>query len=142
MVSRTPQSETQRTVLVVDDEPISRNVFAQSLQPLGYRVLQAVSIIEASAICQDESYQVDVLIADYMLTDGKGTDLAMTIREHCPDVRVLLTSGTPLEAWRDKDKRTLAELGVCADFLPKPFRVADLRSKLARLLSESQFRRK
>lgn len=131
-----PQSKTQSTVLVVDDEPINRNVFARSLQLLGYRVLQAVSMKEASAICQDESYQVDVLIADYMLTDGKGTDLAMAIREHCPDVRILLTSGTPLEAWRDRDLQTLEELGLRADFLPKPFRIADLRSKLARLLSE------
>ena len=95
-------------------------------------VIEAANMDEALVVCREET--VDLLIAEFMLRDGFGTDLAKKVREHCPDVPVLLTSGTPLDGWPDAHRKRFDELGFGADFLPKPFYISKLGSKVAHLL--------
>jgi CheY-like chemotaxis protein len=134
-VTEKPPADEERTVLVVDDEEISRKVFIKALTRLGYTVLEAANTEEALTLCRHSGKRLDLVIADFVLTDGKGTDLAVRVREHCPDVPVLLTSGTPLDGWSDAERRRYADLGVRADFLQKPFQIRTLDSKLKDLLS-------
>ena len=120
------------TVLVVDDEPITRSVFVRALRRLGCKVMEAVNIEEAMAVWRE--IRADLLIAEFMLRDGFGTDLALKIREHRPDVPVLLTWGTPLDGWTDSHRERFASLGARTDFLPKPFHIAALALKAAELI--------
>jgi len=53
------------TVLVVDDEPCIRRLVTDTLQPLGYRVIEAASGEAALALTLDEA--VDVLLADVIM---------------------------------------------------------------------------
>jgi CheY-like chemotaxis protein len=135
MLGEPRQGHEQRTVLIVDCEPISRNVFVRALDRLGYQVLEATNVEEATRLCRDERQHVDALIAEFMLTDGKGTELAAEIRNHCPDIPVLLTSGTPPDGWSDVHRLRFVELGIKADFLPKPFQLSALELKLQHLFS-------
>lgn len=120
-------------VLVVDDEPIVRNVFVNVLSAAGFPVLEAASSQEALDLCGQPKQNIAVVVVDYVLTDGTGTALAERIREHCPDSRLLLTSGTPTEAWQQHDQRRLADLGGRTDFLQKPFLSAELVAKVKAL---------
>lgn len=101
-------------------------------------MLEAATIEEAITICCDGRQHIDALIAEFMLTDGQGTDLAAEIRKHCPDVPVLLTSGTPMDGWSAIHRVRFDELGNRTDFLPKPFHLAALDAKLGRLLPVTQ----
>jgi CheY-like chemotaxis protein len=135
MLGEPRQEHDEIVVLIVDCEPIARNVFVKILGRLGYQVLEAATINEAMRICRDERQHIDALIAEFMLTDGEGTELAAEIRKHCPDVPVLLTSGIPMDGWSDLQRLRFAELGIRTDFLPKPFQLSVLRSKLQHLFS-------
>src|SRR5438270_14081743 len=102
-----------KTVLLVDDEPVSRYVFVRALERHGYNVIEAANMDEALVVCREET--VDLLIAELMLRDGFGTDLAKKVREHCPDVPVLLTCGTPLDGCPDAHRKRFDELGFGTD---------------------------
>ena len=120
-------------ILVVDDDEINRSVFTKTLELAGFPVHSVATGGEAIDLCGRLPGPLALLIIDSMLTDGWGAQVAMKVREHCPDVPVLLTSGTPLEGWRDEDLRALSALGPTADFLGKPFQVQSLVDKVRRL---------
>ncbi len=129
----TPASSKNPLILVVDDSAISRNVFVRALRRLGHRVIEAAAMKEAMAICRDACWHLDLLIAEFMLRDGNGAEVAAKVREHYPDLPVLLTCGTPPEGWSEAERRRSAELG--ADFIQKPFHISTLYLKVYQLLS-------
>jgi DNA-binding response OmpR family regulator len=128
-------STNSRTVLVVDGHSTSRDFFVRAMQTFGFTVLEAANKTEAMELCHDQVHYIDLLIAEFVLADAKGTQLAANVREHCPNVPVLLTSSLPLDEWRENERTEFADLGVGAAFLPKPFHISKLKSKLAYLLS-------
>lgn len=84
-------SEPSLTVLVVDDEPVSRLVLANMLHRLGHRVLQAASVAEATGIAAGNAPGIDLVLGDYCLPDGTGRGLLGRLRSaglHCPGVLV------------------------------------------------------
>jgi CheY-like chemotaxis protein len=62
------------TLLIVDDSPDARDFFTVVAAEAGYRVLCAESVREALAILRAGT-SVDVVIVDYSLEDGTGTEL-------------------------------------------------------------------
>src|SRR5690349_329338 len=81
------------TVLLVDDEQCDREIIQQTLQDGGYRVLEADNYQRAWAMFEANRDAVELLIADISLPDGNGCELALAIRNHKPDIRVLFVSG-------------------------------------------------
>jgi CheY-like chemotaxis protein len=63
-----------RTVLIVEDAEDTREFFAVTLADAGYRVLCAESVQEALTLLRAGG-DVDVVIADYSLSDGTGAEL-------------------------------------------------------------------
>jgi len=65
---------------------------------------------------------VDILIADLILPDGMGTSVARRLQAVNPNLKVILTSGTPISAWGElvmHDVQSLAEGSW--RWLAKPF---------------------
>ncbi len=80
-------------ILVVEDEVLVRLAVADYLRQCGYRVLEAKTGEEAQAILL-AGEPVEILFSDIDLGTGiTGLDLARWTREHCRDVRIILTSG-------------------------------------------------
>jgi signal transduction histidine kinase len=77
-------------VLVVDDNPVSIEVIAQALREDGHAVLRAASAAEA--LEQVTAGNVDVVVADLHMPEMDGFDLALRLRELCPDVPVVYAS--------------------------------------------------
>ena len=86
---------TQRksTVLVVEDEVLTRLGIADFLRKSNYRVLEASTAEEAQSILR-AGEPIEVVFSDVTMP-GKlnGFELAHWIRREFPDVRMLLTSG-------------------------------------------------
>jgi DNA-binding response OmpR family regulator len=79
------------TVLVVEQDILVRQPLAQYLRDCGYRVREAVDGDEARATLSSGRHTVDVaLIGVKSLPSESGFALASWIRDHQPDVRVLL----------------------------------------------------
>ncbi len=82
------------TILVVEDEPILRDLAQLILQDCGYRVVQAASGVEALTVWQKNQGAIDLLLTDVVMPDGlSGKDLAESLIGYKPSLKVVFTSG-------------------------------------------------
>ena len=78
-------------VLVVDDEPIARDVIARYLVTDGHRVITAINGQEAIERVKTESF--DLLITDHSMPGMNGVQLAAMVREMRPGQPIVLATG-------------------------------------------------
>ncbi len=120
-------------MLVVEDEPLMRLFVVRALQGAGYDTLDADSAEQAVRLLEREGSSICSLVADVKLPGASGYELAQQAQELVPGTPTLLMSGSGRhvlvnEHWIAPD----------ADVLQKPFRIADLLSKLEQLLGPRQ----
>jgi len=81
-----------RRLLLVEDEPLLREVVAEELRDLGYCVFESSDGEEATRILAAEA--LDCLITDIRLPGGMdGWTIAERARELHPDLRVVYMTG-------------------------------------------------
>ena len=117
-----PAPAAKGTVLLVDDEELVRMSTADMLGDIGYAVVEAGSAEEALRLLEG-GLRPDLLVTDHLMPGMNGTDLAHVVRSDRPGIRVLIVSG-----YAEGD-------GIDSDLprLTKPFRNADLATKLSEL---------
>ena len=114
------------TVLVVDDEPIVRDVVVRYLERDGYRTLEAASGDEAQRLLEREPPSLVVL--DVMLPGVSGLELCRWIRSRSDLPIVMLTA-----RGEEADRIVGLELGA-DDYLTKPFSPRELAVRVRNLL--------
>lgn len=88
-------AEKHATILVVEDEILTRVASADYLRSCGYRVLEAASAGEAQAIFQSGE-PIRILFTDIQLPVGvDGFALAGWVEQIHPHVRIIMTSSAP-----------------------------------------------
>jgi two-component system, cell cycle sensor histidine kinase and response regulator CckA len=82
------------TILLVEDEPVLRELARVILQDYDYRVLEACSGVEAIRVWEEHEGQVDLLLTDMVMPEGMtGRELADELKSRKPDLKVIYTSG-------------------------------------------------
>ncbi len=114
------------TVLVVDDEPIVREVVVRYLQQDGFRTLEAGDGDLARTLIERERPQLVVL--DLMLPDTDGLALCRWLRERS-DVPVIMLTARGEES----DRIVGLELGA-DDYVAKPFSPRELAARVRTVL--------
>jgi nitrogen-specific signal transduction histidine kinase/CheY-like chemotaxis protein len=122
----------KRTILVVDDEEVVRNLLAGLLSQEGYEVLQAEDGAAAVALFESRGTSIDLVVLDMIMPRMKGEEVLARLRDMpAPLPRVVISSGFMTEEQRDR----LKEYGVDG-FLDKPYGEEDalnvVRSVLAK----------
>jgi DNA-binding NtrC family response regulator len=108
------------SLLVVDDEPLIRDVLRDLFVGDGYTVYTAADIPEAETILSQR--RIAVALVDLKLPDGSGLNILDRIKQHDPIVSVILMTGYPtIESVVEA-----LQHGAC-NYLIKPFRLHDLR---------------
>lgn len=80
-------------VLVVEDEPLVREIAVRSLKRAGYHVLDAANGREALDLAAKDGGPIDLLLTDLVLPGQNGRELANEFRRGHPGARVLFASG-------------------------------------------------
>lgn len=112
-------------VLIVEDEPDLMDVAASLFTSMGYDVVTASSGREA--IDMMEQLDVDILFTDVVMPNGMdGLELASYTRTHYPGTKIMLASGYPLPALKQRHGQDLNEFA----FVNKPYRLSDLARTL------------
>jgi CheY-like chemotaxis protein/anti-sigma regulatory factor (Ser/Thr protein kinase) len=112
-------------VLIVEDEPDLMDVAASLFASMGYEVLTAASGREAMDVL--EQRDVDILFTDVVMPNGMdGIELASYTRTHYPDTKIMLASGYPLPALKQRHGTDLNDFA----FVNKPYRLSDLARTL------------
>jgi len=123
--ARAPNSV--ETLLVVDDDPMVRDMEVQILRLEGYTVLEAEGATEALRVA-GEVVAIHLLITDFMMPEVDGLELTRLFRATHPKTPVLMVSGS-FPSFRDQSE----DLGRF-EFLAKPFGFAELLLKVRSLL--------
>jgi DNA-binding response OmpR family regulator len=119
------------TVLVVDDEPIVRDVVARYLERDGHRIISAADGREARAKIEREAPQLVVL--DIMLPGGTdGLELCRWIRSQSDLAVILLTARGD-----ETDRIVGLELGA-DDYVTKPFSPRELATRVRTVLRRAR----
>jgi two-component system cell cycle sensor histidine kinase/response regulator CckA len=98
-VSPEPVRGGKETILVVEDEPVLRELVCEVLQQYEYRVLQAGSGVEALRIWDEFDGKVDLVLTDMVMPEGMtGRELAAQLKQRKPTLKVIYSSGYSPEA--------------------------------------------
>jgi CheY-like chemotaxis protein len=120
-------SEPAKTLLVVDDDPLVRDLETQILRLQGYTVLEAENAAEALRLAASTA-AIHLLVTDFAMPDIDGIELARRFRAAYPTTPVLLVSGSlPLIENRAGDLDRV-------ELLAKPFAFHELLDKVRTLL--------
>lgn len=129
-----PAASENESILVVEDEKGVREMIVRILHSQGYEVISAGSGMEALRICEDLIKAPKLLLTDFVLPDMSGDHLARTAQEIWPEIKVVITSGYIF----NNETMPIDEKTGYA-FLPKPFSLSDLISRVKEVLASTQF---
>ncbi|HKX49034.1 MAG TPA: PAS domain S-box protein, partial [Candidatus Binatia bacterium] len=86
------------TILLVEDEPVLRELARVILSDYKYRVLEAATGVEALRVFDENKGRVDLLLTDMVMPEGMtGRELAEELKTRKPELRVIFTSGYSAE---------------------------------------------
>jgi CheY-like chemotaxis protein len=122
------------TILVVDDERVSRRVAYRILSEEGYRVLEAENYPETLAVLSQARGRIDLVMIDVVMPECDGVELARLILEEWPDQRVLYMSAHPAEVLV---RHGLTSLDV--PFLAKPYTRGEVLAKVHEALDRRRY---
>jgi two-component system cell cycle sensor histidine kinase/response regulator CckA len=117
-----------RTVLLVDDEPLLRKTGAHMLASLGCRVVLAEDGLEGVARYQEHHEQLGLVLLDMVMPKMGGQAAFEAMRAIDDRVPIILCSGYAAET----AVRKMLEQGLTG-FLAKPYRLAQLTELLERI---------
>lgn len=126
---------SQRTVLLVEDEPAILTLVTHILRGKGYAVLRANSATEAIAMAQAHTGSIDLLLTDVMMPEMNGRDLSHALRSSNPGLRTVFMSGYTADLIA-----THGVLDADVSFLQKPFTIDALTTVVQKALGSAEER--
>ena len=114
---------TQKTVLIVEDEKNIVDILRFNLQREGYRTLEAYD--GESGLAQAVSANPDLILLDVMLPKMNGFDVCKSLRSQGSNVPVIILTAREEES----DKVLGLEIGA-DDYITKPFSMRELIARV------------
>jgi DNA-binding NtrC family response regulator len=118
---------SQETILLVEDEPAVRQLFATALSRAGYTVFEARNGEEAVKVFDQHADAIDLLLTDMRMPYMGGAQLAQQLRGRKETLKMICISGY---------SGSVAST-VASDFLAKPFSRDELLKKVREVLDRS-----
>jgi response regulator RpfG family c-di-GMP phosphodiesterase len=116
-------------VLVVDDEMSIREVLAEGLQSFDYEVEQAGNAADAFDLVRRGG--IDLVLSDIEMPGQNGLELLRRIKDHDPDVDVIMVTGVV-----DFETAVGTIRKGASDYVSKPFNLAEVHVVVERTLEK------
>jgi CheY-like chemotaxis protein len=116
--------EGSGVVLVIDDEPVVRQIAKRALERHGYSVLLAYDGLAAIHVFKRHPGKIDLAILDLSMPGMSGEETLPELRKIRPEVKVLVSSG-----YSESEAMTLFQGQQVYGFLQKPYtpaRIAEM----------------
>ena len=124
-----PSDNDRPRLLIVDDEMLNRELLRRVLHRT-YEIEEAEDAIQAITVLEQCGHDVRLILCDQLMPGRSGTELAAEVRQRWPHINFLLLTGY------DDDPGVVeaVENGTIAEVVPKPWRGANLKKRIAFLL--------
>jgi two-component system, cell cycle sensor histidine kinase and response regulator CckA len=117
------------TLLIVDDEEVIRQLGADILEDVGYKVLVAKGGEEGTEIYRRNKKKIALVILDVMMPGWSGKRTFLQLRKINPKIKVLLSSGYST----DSEVKEIMQKGG-SGLIQKPYKDEDLIRKVRMVL--------
>ena len=117
------------TIVVVEDEPLVRQIVVRSLGRLGYKVVEYASSIECLRDIQEKGCSADLMVTDIIMPGMNGVELFQQAKQSCSTLKGLFMSGYSERILTDELQ---AELH--AEHIQKPFVPRELARRVRTIL--------
>lgn len=124
----TNETNGQRRILLVEDEPFVRDATCSILQNAGFEVLPVEDAREAMKVYEECGRKVDLVMTDMILPGRTGQQLGQDVQQHSPEIAVLVTSGYGDAAYETESPEARTY------FLAKPYSRRALVEKIETIL--------
>ena len=120
----------QRRILVVDDEPLNRKLFALTLSKRGYHVEQASDGYNGFVLAHD--HQPDLIVMDVRMPKLSGLEVARTLKEsvYTKDIPLVIATAFLIDEAALRDSK-------CDGYMTKPFAIKDFIKLIDSLIEHS-----
>lgn len=122
-------SQLPATILVVENGDLLRPLLGKILRREGYEVLEARDGDEALLMWDRYAGSINLVLTDVVMPNMNGKQLVERLRLLKPELKVIYMSGYEVSILAAGDKS-----GSNATFLQKPFRPAELSTKVREIL--------
>jgi signal transduction histidine kinase/CheY-like chemotaxis protein len=129
------QNMDGRTILIVDDEHMVRELLKGVLAEAGATLLEAENGEDALQIYVQKQDEIDLVILDVIMPGMKGDEVLRRIRKARSNMKVIISSGFMSEEQRAKLKEYKVD-----GFLDKPFKDDDALAVVAEVLESNENR--
>jgi len=131
-----PARMASATILIVDDDPIGREMLAALLAPQGYQLMFAHD--GAEALSQAAILLPDLVLLDAMMPKMNGFEVCQRLRADplLGEVPVIM-----LTALDDRESRLQAIEAGADDFITKPFDRIELQARVCTITRLNRYRR-
>lgn len=119
----------RKRLLVVDDQPVQRQMLAGMLVPIGFELLEAASGTECLEFLATSALKPDAILLDITMDDMDGWETARHIRAAGFTMPIILVSATVFE-----NRQPLLQAAGCQAFVGKPVIESELMQTLQRYL--------
>ena len=119
------------TVLLVEDDPVIRDLASEMLDSLGYRVLEAQDSRDAVRIASGDE-PIDLLLTDVVMPGMNGHEVSLEVVALRPETKVLYMSGFDYDVMVSHGAPNAP-----VHFLQKPFTIQRLSQKLREALESA-----
>jgi two-component system, chemotaxis family, chemotaxis protein CheY len=120
--------ESGQTIMVVDDDPLIRDVLRRTLEMYGYRVV-AEANDGHEAVAKYSAMRPQVTLMDICLPNKNGIEATKDIVSFDENAKVIMCSAIHCSALQQA-----AAEGGARDFISKPYTINHLRSVISRVL--------
>ncbi len=127
------ERDPARTVMLVEDEEMLRELGVMMLESDGYRVLAAKDGVEAVEMFEEHSEEIGLVVCDLGLPRLGGRDVFLRMKEIKPSVRAIVASG-----YLEPSMRTEILRAGVIDTVQKPYDFRELIERIRSIIGEPQ----
>jgi len=128
----TARMRGNETILLVEDDPLVRELARAVLTTCGYSVLVGEDSRTVASLCERHADPIHLLLTDVVMPGASGREVASQVLARRPGIKVLYMSGYTADA--------VVHHGVLDGgtfFLPKPFTPSSLAAKVREVLDQT-----
>jgi len=123
------KSNVEKSILLIDDEPLVVITAKAILEEFGYNVLTSSNGDDGIVVYKKNIDRVELVILDMDMPNKSGKDVYYELKEINKDVKVIISSGYE----NDERIKDVLNNGV-KDFIPKPYGISTFIGKINSVL--------